>query len=497
MFHVAIAGRPNVGKSTLFNRLIGRRRAITERTPGVTRDPVSAPVELDGVTIVFTDTGGYTAGDAAIDRRVSDRALAVVAEADCVLLLLEYQQVTAEDELFLEAIRRYRDKVLLVVNKIDTPEREHGVYEFYRYGFEPVLGVSAEHGRGIDELKTALLDRLLRSRGEQDEQDEQEQEAGPRVGEAGEVPTAAEFPDTAPVDGEAPGSEPGAEHAAEGGEVEIGAEIGAESEPITLAILGQPNTGKSTLANALLGYESSIVDSVPGTTRDVVEGEFGFGARRYRLLDTAGMRRRSRVDEPLEYYSVNRAVATLSESDVVLLVVDAQKGVTEQDKKIAGLVVKRGCGVVLVLNKWDLMSGSPNEFAAVSDRVRFVFPVLQFAPIVAISAQEGRGFKRMLKAVEQVHRELGRRVDTGRLNRSLQSWVAQNPPPMVNGRRPKLLYATQTGTRPLVFVLFAGRKRDVPDSYVTYIKNRIREEYEFRVTPIRVEIRDRGRHAGS
>ncbi len=487
MFHVAIAGRPNVGKSTLFNRLIGRRRAITERTPGVTRDPVSATVELDGVTITFTDTGGYTAGEAAIDRRVSGRALAVVGEADCVLLLLEYQQVTAEDELFLDAINRYRDKVLLVVNKIDTPEREDGIYEFYRYGFEPVLGVSAEHGRGIEELRAALLQRLLDSPA------------------AGEADSPAAFSGAEPEDGAGRGGAPREGARGDGNPSDRSLSEGTPGEyaehegpePITLAILGQPNTGKSTLANALLGHESSIVDSVPGTTRDVVEGEFAFGPHRFRLLDTAGMRRRSRVDEPLEYYSVNRAVATLSVSDVVLLVVDAQKGVTEQDKKIAGLVVKRGCGVILVLNKWDLMSGAPNEFEAVRDRVRFVFPVLQFAPVVAISAQEGRGFKRMLKAIEQVYRELGRRVDTGRLNRSLQAWVAENPPPMVNGRRPKLLYATQTSTRPLVFVLFAGRKRDVPDSYITYIKNRIREEYEFRVTPIRVEIRDRGRHAGS
>ncbi len=473
MLRVAIAGRPNVGKSTLFNRLIGRRRAITERTPGVTRDPVTGHAELERFRVVLTDTGGYNAGDSTIDRRVAERALQVIEEADVVLLMLEYEQVTPEDELLLEHMHRFRDKVLLVVNKIDNRERELGLYEFFRYGFDPVIGVSAEHGRGFDELREELVRRLEPLAGPED-----------RSGEA-EAPAVA-------TRGESDAPEPPEAQAAPADANRVAA--AERDEPITLSILGQPNTGKSTLANRLLGREHSLVDAVPGTTRDVVESEFQFGHRRFRLLDTAGMRRRSRVDEPLEYYSVNRAVATLSEADVVLLVIDAQKGVTEQDKKIAGLVVKRGCGVVLVLNKWDLMTGAPNEFEAVRDRVRFVFPVLQFAPIVPVSARTGHGIKRMLKTAEQVNRELDERVDTGQLNRALQAWVEENPPPMVRGRRPKLLYATQTGTRPLVFVIFAGRKKDVPESYVTYIKNRIRDEYGFQRTPVRVEIRERSRN---
>ncbi len=477
MLRVAITGRPNVGKSTLFNRLIGRRRAITARTPGVTRDPVTATVEFSGLRVTFSDTGGYTAGEAPIDRRVSERALEVVAKADVVLFMFEGRQVTGEDELFLEHMNRFREKVLLVVNKIDTPEHESALYEFYRFGFEPVIGISAEHDRGIDELREELERRLHAVAGQ-----------GSRRAEAAEAGLVA-------------GSRGDSRRARDRGygktlasaHDEINDEEREHDTTITLAILGQPNTGKSTLANALLGRQSSLIDPDPGTTRDVVEGEFTFGQQRFRLLDTAGMRRRSRVDEPVEYYSVNRAVATLSEADVVLLVIDAQKGVSEQDKKIAGLVVKRGCGVVLVLNKWDLMSGASNEFEAICDRVRFVFPVLQFAPIVAISAQENSGIKRMLRTAVQVYQELGERVDTGKLNRSLQEWVNENPPPMVKRRRPKLLYATQTGRRPPVFVIFAGRKSDVPESYVTFIKNRIREEDGYRLTPIRVEIRERSR----
>ncbi len=473
MVRVAIAGRPNVGKSTLFNRLVGRRRAITERTPGVTRDPVTGRTEIEGFRVILTDTGGYNAGDSTIDRRVTERALQVIEEAEVVLLMLEYQQVTPEDELLLEHMHRFRDKVLLVVNKIDNRERELGLYEFYRYGFDPVIGVSAEHGRGLDELREELARRLEPLSGPED-----------RSGDADAQMVSVSSED----EGECVAYQPPEGAASEDSD---GVPAGDPDEPITLSILGQPNTGKSTLANRLLGREHSLVDAVPGTTRDVVESEFQFGRRRFRLLDTAGMRRRSRVDEPLEYYSVNRAVATLNEADVVLLVIDAQKGVTEQDKKIAGLVVKRGCGVVLVLSKWDLMSGAPNEFEAFRDRARFVFPVLQFAPIVPVSARTGYGIKRMLRTAEQVNRELDRRVDTGQLNRALQAWVEDNPPPMVRGRRPKLLYATQTGTRPLVFVIFAGRKKDLPESYVTYIKNRIRDEYGFQRTPVRVEIRER------
>ncbi len=234
------------------------------------------------------------------------------------------------------------------------------------------------------------------------------------------------------------------------------------------------------------------MSETPGTTRDVVEGRFTWRDREFELLDTAGIRRKKKVTEDVEYYSVNRAIGTIDECDVVLLLVDAGEGLTDQDKKIASLIVERGRGLILVLNKWDLFGNIGNAYQAVRDRINFIFPILSFAPIVAVSATERTGFDELLTQVRTVYRELTRRVETGPLNQRLQRWVEETPPPMVGGRRLKLRYITQVSVEPVVFVLFANRSRHVPDSYLGYIRNRIRRELQFAHIPFRLELRGPG-----
>jgi GTP-binding protein len=246
------------------------------------------------------------------------------------------------------------------------------------------------------------------------------------------------------------------------------------------------------LTNALLGEELSLVSETPGTTRDVVEGCFTWKNRDFELLDTAGIRRKRKVNEDVEYYSVNRAIASIEECDIVLLLIDAKEGLTDQDKKIASLVVDRGRGLILVLNKWDLFGTVENAFQAVRDRINFVFPVLSFAPIIPVSSTERTGFDKLLNMTRTVYRELNRRVETGPLNQRLERWVEETPPPVVGGRRLKLRYMTQVSVEPVVFVVFANRTRHVPDSYLGYIRNRIRHELNFIHIPFRLELRGSG-----
>ncbi len=449
---IAVVGRPNVGKSTLVNRFIGKRRSITDPTPGVTRDVVQSLWRLGDRQVRVADTGGYTEGHAEYDRLVSERSLAAVREADVVLFVMDVTDVTPEDQAFMEAIRPYRDKVILVVNKVDNEKREAAAWAYYEYGFDALVSVSAEHGRNIDALVSEIR-RLLDATAE----------AG--AGTAGAAAAGAPAEDAAGA---------------------------ARPRPIRIAVLGKPNAGKSTLTNALLGEELSLVSETPGTTRDVVEGRFTWKNSDFEILDTAGIRRKKKVSEDVEYYSVNRAISTIEESDIVLLLIDAKAGLTDQDKKIASLVVDRGRGLVLVLNKWDLFGSIQNAFQAVRDRINFVFPVLSFAPIIPVSSTEGTGFEKLLNMTQTVYRELTRRVETGPLNQRLQRWLEETPPPMVGGRRLKLRYMTQVSVEPVVFVVFANRTRHVPDSYLGYIRNRIRQELGFGHIPFRLELRASG-----
>lgn len=431
---VAIVGIPNVGKSTLFNRLLGRHQAITDPTPGVTRDPIRGVWAVGERELLLIDTGGYTDRGTDLDDLVSDRSVNEAESASLLLLVVDVQGATMADEELIHRLRPHRDRTILVVNKVDSPKREAQVWNFHSLGISRVIGVSSAHGINFGELEEAVLDML------------------------------------GPVD----------------------EEVASNEEPdIRIALMGKPNTGKSTLLNQLTGGEAAIVSDTPGTTRDVVSGEFSHSGKNYLILDTAGIRRRTRVQSGVEYYSVNRSIRCIREADVVLLVLDSLESVVDQDKKIAQLVVSQGRGVILVLNKWDLQVQIPNRYQAMVDRIRFLFPILSFAPVVAISALTGDGVPELLKVTHKVWLELNRRIETSRLNAALNQWVEFNEPTGRKGFRYKVRYITQATTNPIKFVLFVNRKRGFPSHYLGYIANNIRTTFGYGRVPFSIEVRGR------
>jgi GTP-binding protein len=431
---VAILGRPNVGKSTLFNRLLGSQRSITDPTPGVTRDILEGECSIQGRRVQLLDTGGFTTEPGPLQRQVSLRSIAAAERCDLILLLVEVGGLTREDYELVERLRPYEGKLVLVANKVDNPRQELAVGELARLGISRLVGVSAVHGRGIQELKA-----LIRQA-------------------AGEAPEAV--------------SEPASPEGA-----------------LRLAILGKPNTGKSTLLNLLVQDERSLVAEQPGTTRDPITAVFRYRGRPIVVIDTAGIRRKSRVSEAVEYYSVNRAIRSIEEADVVALLLDAREGVSDQDKKIASLAVEKGRGVVLVLNKCDLLGETGGTIPAVEEKVRFFFPLLEFAPLVPISARTGFGVNRLLETSSRVGRQLRSRVATNRLNQALKRWVAEYPLP-VRGRNVKIRYATQAGVHPVRFLFFVNTLRGFPSRYLQYLKNRIRRDLGFDLIPIAIELRE-------
>ena len=407
---VSIIGRPNVGKSTLFNRLIGKRRAITDPTAGVTRDPIPERWLLGNNPVTLVDSGGVKVDKEGLDYAVSEKSLSLLSMSDIILFMMDVNEITAEDQMLLKELRPYTDKVVLVVNKVDNVEKNDLVWNYFSYGYQRVLGISAAHGTGIEELEETILGMLDLERTE---------------------------------------------------------EIPEEPETIKLAIMGKPNTGKSTLTNLLTGRDISIVSEIAGTTRDVMRGTFVYKGTEYTVLDTAGIRRKSKVDEDVEYYSVNRAIKTIDESDVVLLMIDVNQGLAEQDKKIAQLIVRRGKGVILVLNKIDKLSGTPNELSAIKDRVRFLFPILNFAPLMPISALEGQEIGNLLDMVWQVWRQLNKRIDTSDVNNALKKWTSDQEPPRGTSGHYKVLYGTQVSENPVRFLFFVNRVSNFPETYIS------------------------------
>ncbi|GHV86465.1 GTPase Der [Spirochaetia bacterium] len=438
---VALVGRPNVGKSTLFNRLLHRRRAITDPTPGVTRDPVEERAFIGGKPLRLIDTGGYKLDrgeQTDLDKLVMERTVEIIEEADLIVLLLEAGELTAEDEELISLLRPYRSRLIVVVNKTEGGRRESDAWNVLRYGFQTLILISAEHGDHIGELETAIVSRLDFSAVEEDED--------PAL------------------------------------------------RPIALALLGKPNTGKSTLSNRLTSSAASIVSVVPGTTRDVVEGSFRYKNKHFRVLDTAGIRRKSKVTENIEYYSVNRAVKTLEEADIVFLLIDAQEGLSDQDKKIAALAADRGRGIILVLNKWDAMGGfgpsfSKSAFTAERDKIHFFFGQMEYAPIVPVSALGGGGVDELLETAIRMFNQLCRRIDTPALNQALAKWLEENPPPSGPQTRFKVKYAVQVSANPVKFVFFVSRPAAVSDAYKAYLRNKIRKDLGYSLVSVEAEIR--------
>lgn len=429
---VAIIGRPNVGKSTLFNRLIGKRKAVVADVPGVTRDRIYNDVEWNGRFFTLVDTGGLFLEDSEFCREVQEQVSKAVSEADVVILIVDGQVgPVPEDEEIARMLLKMHKKTIPVVNKVDDFRNRQVIYEFMGLGLGEPLPLSAIHGLNIDEL----LDRVV-----------------------------SLLPDDS---------------------------CGEEEDGIHIAVVGRPNVGKSSLVNALLKEKRLIVSDIPGTTRDAVDTVLKRDGKGYVLVDTSGIRRKSRVFEDLEYYSVLRSLRAVDRADIVLFVLDATQGVVEQDTKIGGYIAEAGKGLIIIINKWDLIRKDVHPREAYDQVIRERLDFLGFAPLLYVSALTGHGIDRILPLVDRVYGEQTKRISTGNLNSWLSEVVYLNPPPTVKGEDVKFYYALQAGEKPPLFVFFVNSPEKVHFSYKRYLENQLRKAYGFEGTPIRLVFRPR------
>ncbi len=493
---VAIVGRPNVGKSTLFNRIVGSRTAIVEDRARTTRDRLYGDAEWNGRRFVIVDTGGLEIDtDDPIELRVQEQARLAIAQADVIVFVVDaVTGLSPADQEAATLLRRATAPVIVAVNKADNEKRELEAAEFHALGWDETYAISASHGRGTGDL----LDTIVWALPPETPQElarkarEAEAETWADAVAAGELePFVVEEPE----EGDRAAGDEAAddtEVAAAKWDAAIAAE--ADTEPASIAFVGRPNVGKSSLLNALLGEDRAIVSDVPGTTRDAIDTRLAWGRTEVVLIDTAGIRRRGKVASgpAAERYSTLRALSALSRADVVVLVVDAVEGLTSQDAHVAGYAVEEGKGLVVAVNKWDLVEDKTDRtFDQYTEWIRNEVPFLDFAPIVSISAKTGQRVGRVLEAAIDIWAERRRRIPTGELNRMLLAATERTPPPPVRGKRPKLFYATQAAIAPPTFVFFASDASAVHFSYRRYLENRLRETFGFDGTTIRLIFRDR------
>jgi GTP-binding protein len=454
---VAIVGRPNVGKSTLFNRLIEQRLAIIADLPGTTRDRVYGTAEWNGRTFTLVDTGGLELEPGTeIEERVQDQARVAIEESDLVLFVVDAHAGLAPlDYEVADRLRRADAPVILVVNKGDNPRRELEAVEFTALGFDPMITISAQHGRNTGDLADLIVDHLP-----------------PRTEAEADVATS----DSSALDLTE-------EELAELAEAELAAP--------RVAIVGRPNTGKSTFVNRVLGEDRMIVSTTPGTTRDPIDTAISLDGQELVLVDTAGIRRRGSIEKGIERYSVLRSMKAIDSADVAIVMTDATEGYTAQDAHVVGYVLERAKGIVLVLNKWDAVEKDERTADQWLKRLRRDAPYLAWADIVFASALTGQRVERILREALRVAEERYRRVPTGELNRLVMDAVRAHPPSHVRNRLPKVFYATQVGVAPPTFVIFVNDPALIHFSYRRYLENRIREAYGFLGTPIRLVLRQR------
>jgi GTP-binding protein len=450
MPHVAIVGRPNVGKSTLFNRLIGRKIAIVHDQPGITRDRLSAVCTRGSRPFTLWDTGGaFGAGELQLATQVQRAAEKALQESDLLLFVVDAREglLPIDQELAL-ALRKSQKPIVLVNNKIDNPKQEPLAADFDSLGFEPSLSVSAEHNRGISEL-LEVIDRLLPA--------------------------------------------------------EIQHSASSIQHPLAIAIIGRPNVGKSSLINSIMRSERAIVSELPGTTRDAIDISYERNGQQFLFIDTAGIRRRGKQSSSVEVFSVMRAERSIRRADLCVLTIDATTGVTAQDKRIAGLIQKTHRAAIVVSNKWDLIrpeDGYQTTIRRLVDETRERLFFLDYAPVLVASARTGENVERLFGLIEKIHKAAQRRIGTGVLNRLLRAAFAANPPPMVSGKRLKLFYAAQSSgkkDRPLTppeFVLFVNESWSLTDHYRRYLEARIREAEEYSGLPILLKARPRRENLG-
>ncbi|RPH36664.1 MAG: ribosome biogenesis GTPase Der [Chloroflexi bacterium] len=455
---VAIVGRPNVGKSTLFNRMVGERAAIVEDTAGTTRDRVYGESDWNGRRFMMVDTGGLELEPGStIEERVQDQARVAINEADVVLFVVDAAAGLAPlDYEVADRLRRAHRPTILVVNKADNPRREAEGAEFYALGFDPAITISAQHGRNTGDLADLIVELLPPAPAEPE----------PEV-------SFEDFPDDLPTDDEL----------AELAETDVG--------PPRVAIVGRPNTGKSTLVNRVLGHERMIVSDVPGTTRDAIDAEVMVEGEPMVLVDTAGIRRRGSIQRGTEKYSVLRSLKAIDRADVAVVLTDAIEGFTAQDAHVVGYVLEAGKGLVLVINKWDAIERDEKTADAWLARLRRDAPYLEWAEIMFASALTGHRVDRILRQARRVAEERYRRVPTADVNRVVGDAVAAHTPPTARGKRARVLYATQVAVAPPTFVIFVNDPELFHFSYRRYLENRLRDAFGFAGTPIRLRFRAR------
>lgn len=447
-FTIAIIGRPNVGKSTLFNRLVGQKLALVDDMPGVTRDRREGEGHLGDLEFTVIDTAGLDEGaKGSLTARMQEQTETAIGLADALMFVVDARLgLTPNDRAFADFARRANKPVLLLANKSEGKQGDAGAMEAYALGLGEPIQISAEHGEGMSDLYDAL--RAL-------------------------------MPE--PVD--------------EGKEFDdddiIGTDEDLAKRPIRVAIVGRPNAGKSTLINHLLGEERLLTSAEAGTTRDSISVEINWQNRDFRVFDTAGLRRRSRIEEKLEKLSVADALRAVRFAEVVVLMMDAQNKFEEQDLRIADLIEREGRALVIAVNKWDLMGGKSTLISALRTEADHGLPQVKGVPIVAVSGLMGEGIDRLMSAIEQAYAVWNRRVPTASLNRWFEQAVDANPPPAVSGRRLKLNYITQNKARPPSFVLFCSRADAVPQSYLRYLVNSLREYFELPGTPVRIALREK------
>jgi GTP-binding protein len=453
---VVLVGRPNVGKSTLFNRMTGSRRAIVAPIAGTTRDALARPAEWRGMAFELVDTGGlYGASEDPLHELVVIHGARAIASADLLVMLVDGREgLVSGDETIARELREADRPVILAINKSDDKRSRHATMDFYRLGFEPVVEISAEHGQGVAELLDEIV-QTLKAKGlgrvAESESLEGEDESVPRAN-------------------------------------------GLTLEETTVAIVGRPNVGKSSLVNRLLSDERMLVSEMPGTTRDAVDSPLTWHRRHFRIVDTAGMRKTGRVKTggAVELVSVLGAKRAIADADVVALIVDASQAIADQDAAIGGEADRAGRGIIIIANKWDLVKDRGHKFVeAFDDDVRRRMKFLEYAPILHISALTGERAPRVLEAIDKVAASRRKRVPTPALNKFIETVTATNPPVSPGRKHVRIMYAAQIGVAPPSFVFFTNVATTFHFSYERYLVNQLREHFEFHGTPIRIQVRRR------